>query len=260
MRLFEIEFTQPREYDAREPEMNGFVKFHFEEIGALTNKIPNLLFPVFLGFLLFGNLFAQTKVFTEANCFKASSEKIFDCEHWSFSMGEKKFEIENGGRGKLTIPEKTSQVFSVSINNADYIDRVIYFAEIGEDLLLIGELSFSDAGGGFIARLDAKSLKTKWSSVIPAFNIASGLIEDNSAYIAGIGFIAKINLNSGKYIWKHDDLYRKYDENGAFNVFLTPRTKGELVIFEEEDSLNRGFDHQIHVNKSSGKIVNVILK
>ncbi|MDQ3633615.1 MAG: hypothetical protein M3405_03790 [Acidobacteriota bacterium] len=102
-------------------------------------------------------------------------------------------------------------------------------------------------------------MKTKWRKHIPSFNIAKGLIEENFAYLAAIGFAAKINLDNGNYTWKHEGFYRKYKESGAFNVFLTPQLKDNLVIFKEDDISSRGFDHQLHVDKSSGKIIKVIL-
>jgi hypothetical protein len=66
-------------------------------------------------------------------------------------------------------------------------------------------------------------------------------------------------LDNGNYTWKHEGFYRKYKESGAFNVFLTPQLKDNLVIFKEDDISSRGFDHQLHVDKSSGKIIKVIL-
>jgi len=208
---------------------------------------------------LFGNSKAQTKVFSEAEGSRTVNNKVYDYEKWNFSIGEDKYEINKNGHGKKMKGNNSVDNFRFSIEDADYIDRVIYFAEYKNDLLLVGELSFGLDGGGFIICLDGKTLKTKWRTAIPSFNVAQGLIEDNSAYLAAVGFISKINLETGKYIWKHDGLYRKYDESGAFNVFLTPQIKDDLIIFKEDDTLNRGFNHQIQVDKSSGKIIKVLL-
>lgn len=216
-------------------------------------------FALVLPLLSAGYSQAQTKVFSEARCVPPSTTRIYDCEKWAFSIGEDKYEIDKSGRGKRIRKPSYVNTFRFGIDDAEFVDRVIYFAEYQNDLLLIGELSFDDAGGGFIIRLFGNTLGTKWRTSIPSFNVAQGLIEANSAYLAGTGFISKIDLGTGKYIWKHEDLYRKYDESGAFNVFLTPLIEGDSVIFREDDILNRGFDHQIRVNKSDGKIIQVIL-
>ena len=180
---------------------------------------------IILTFILCGSFYAQTKTFSEAKAIKTESTTVYDFEKWNFSIGENKYEIDKSGKGTVLRGNNTIDNFQFSIDGAFYIDRVIYFAEYKNDLLLMGELSFSDAGGGFIVCINGKTLKTKWRTSIPAFNVAQGLIENSSAYLAGVGFISKIDLDTGKYIWKHDDLYRKYDESGAFNVFFTPQDK-----------------------------------
>jgi len=206
---------------------------------------------------LFGNSKAQTKVFSEAEGSRAANNKVYDYEKWSFSIGEDKYEINKSGCGKKTEGNNSVANFCFSIEDADYIDRVIYFAEYKKDLLLVAELSFGPDGGGFIIRLDGKTLKTKWRTAIPSFNVAQGLIEDNSAYLAAVGYAAKINLDTGKYLWKHKDFYRKYKEDGAFNIFETPKIAESIIVFtENQDDYNRP-PNVIKFNKNSGKVIEV---
>ncbi len=223
------------------------------------NSFKYIFSVIGLTLTLFGILQAQIRNFSEAEGVRAANDKIYGYESWNFPINTDKYEINKGGCGKKTSKNNVIKKFCFSIKDAAFIDKAIYFAEYQGDLVILGELSFGDSGSGFIVRINEKTLTTKWRTSIPTFNIAKGLIEDNSAYLAATGFVSKVDLESGKYIWKYDDLYRKYDESGAFNVFLTPQVENNLVIFKEEDTLKRGFNHQIHVNKSSGKIIKVIL-
>ena len=93
----------------------------------------------------------------------------------------------------------------------------------------------------------------KWKREIPAFNIGQGLIEDGNAYVTGIGFIGKLNLASGAYAWRHDDLYIE----DAFNSFELPEITGDVVLFKESESHYRTRVASIQVEKGSGRIINI---
>lgn len=200
----------------------------------------------------------KSKVFSEA-IGSGLVQGSTDHEKWTFAIGSEKFEIRNSGNATRRNSRSRITKFRVRLEKAEILER-IYFANYKTDLLLVYESTVGDGGGGHIVRFDGSTLKTKWQRNIPAFNIAVGLIENSSVYVAAIGFVSKINLETGKYIWKHDDLYRKYDESGAFSAFDTPRINGNVIILKEIDLVGKGFDHQLHVNKSSGKIIKVILK
>lgn len=52
--------------------------------------------------------------------------------------------------------------------------------------------------------------------------------------MSGIGFIGRIDVQSGRYISKHEGLYDKRDE--AFNSFDAPIVTSTDVLFPERDS------------------------
>jgi len=217
-----------------------------------------ILLLIILVYGLVGVLQAQTKVFSEAKGTTATG-KYYDFEKWSFSIGTDKYEITNKGRGKRISGKNRVTKFRLSLEGSEIIDGTIYFAEYKNDVLLLYETYEGGYGMGYIVCLNASNLRLKWRAFVYGFNVGQGLIENKFAYLTAIGFIGKVDLGTGKYVWKHEDLYRKYDESGAFNSFLTPEIKDDIVIFKEDDDLNKGFDHQIQVNKSSGKIIRVLL-
>ena len=103
-------------------------------------KSQIIFLSIILVFASIGNLQAQTKVFSEAKGSRAANNRVYDYEKWNFSIGEDKYEINKSGCGKKTEGNNSVNNFCFSIEGADYIDRVIYFAEHKNDLLLVGEL------------------------------------------------------------------------------------------------------------------------
>ncbi len=220
-------------------------------------KFRNIYFVLILILLSFGNSPAQeTKVFSEAKG-SGKYQASYDFDKWNFSVGKNRYEIRKDGKAKRTNIKNRITNFHIRLDKDELLERAIYFAQYKNDLLLICEVSVADAGSGFIARLDGKTLKTKWQGNISSFNTTKGLIEGKSAYLAAGGFVAKMNLDTGKYIWKHEDFYRKYKEDGAFNIFETPKIEGNIITLTENQDDYKRPSNVIKFNKISGKVIEV---
>lgn len=218
-------------------------------------KLPIIFVSLFLVFLLLEDSTAQTKAFSEA---RGSGERqaYYEFDKWNFSIGKNRYEIRKNGRAKRTDGRNRVTNFRIGVEDGE-LSRIIYFYVYQNDLILMSELDFQESGGAFIVRLDGKTLKTKWRRDIFGFNIPKGLVEGNSAYLAAVGYAAKINLDTGKFLWKHDDFYRKYKEDGAFNIFQTPEIKGRVVVLtERKDEYNQP-PNVIKFDKMSGKVIEV---
>jgi hypothetical protein len=220
------------------------------------SKPPRTIILIFLALILFGHLQAQTKVFSSA---KGSGENqaYYEFDKWNFSINKDEYEISKNGKGKRTSEEHIVTRFPLRLEKNEYLERVVYFAEYKNDLLLLCESGEGDYGAGFITRLDGKTLKPKWQGHIPAFSVARGIIEGRSAYLAALGFIAKIDLETGKYLWKHENFYRKYKESGAFNVFEVPVIERNRIVFKENQDEYGRPPNTIKLNKNNGKIIEV---
>ena len=204
---------------------------------------------------LFGSLQAQTKVFSEAEGDGRNGSAGF-YDSYVFKLSGNNYRIKSSGQGKRA-SRKGITNFRLKLERDEGLESRIYFTQYKDDLILVCETSIGDGGRGFITRLNGKTLKTKWQRHIPAFNIAKGIIENNSAYLAAIGFVAKINLDTGKYLWEHEDFYRKYKEEGAFNIFETPKIKGNIITFTENQDMYKRPPNIIKFNKNSGKVIEV---
>ncbi|MEJ7575955.1 MAG: hypothetical protein WKF74_03000 [Pyrinomonadaceae bacterium] len=172
---------------------------------------------------------------------------------FEFSTSDYKYRISSRGRGRRTGSGITPRSFNLRLDKGDSLERAIYHAEYQGDVLLLCEVSDGDGGAGFITRLDGRTLRMKWKRWIPAFNIGQGLVEDNFAYVTAHGFVGKVNLKSGAFVWKHDNLFRDGD---TFNVFELPRIEGEAALFKENTIYNPPAK-TIKVHKRSGKIISI---
>jgi hypothetical protein len=201
----------------------------------------------------------ETRPFLEPEGRKPSRPEPYEFDRWNFRLGEFRFEVDKSGIGRRLNSRGKYTRFRVKIEKDEWIERV-YYAEYKGDLVLLCEVNAGGYGSGFVVRLDDRTLRQMWRVHIPAFNVARGLIENNSAYLGAIGFAAKLNLDSGRYHWKHDDFYRKYHKDGAFNMFDLPKIVGNEVIYTEDQEMYNRKPNSIRFNKQTGRVLKVELK
>ena len=167
----------------------------------------------------------------------------------TFCVG-KQYEIEGDGQGKRIAPQ-APQSFRLHLDKDVFLEAV-YFAEYKGDLLFLCQISNGESGGGFIARLDERTLKTKWKRDLPGFNVGPALIESNFAYLTTIGFIGKIDLRSGGLPGR-TTLFRNGD---TFTSFELPQLDNQNVLFKEKTIYNPPAK-TIVVEKQSGRILQI---
>jgi hypothetical protein len=197
-----------------------------------------------------GALSAQTREFTVAT--GSGTGELGPFAKWDFSTSRGEYELSDagvltrvGGASRNLVPEKNGSV-----------SGSVRALELDADLLVLFELSDSEGGWGKLVRLSGTTLKVKWSADINSFNVG-GVVEGQSAYVTGMGFVGKVNLATGKYLWKHDGFYRKYRKSGAFNIIETPEIKGSTVVFTEKQEGKS--PNVMSVNKMTGKIIKVTI-
>lgn len=174
---------------------------------------------------------------------------------FEFSQGGYQYQISVTGKGSRKSDREQLQAFNLQLDKHDRLTRTLYYREYGGDLLLIGEVGDEESGAGFIVRLDRSTLRMKWKRAIPGFNIGQGLSDEDYAYVTCIGFIAKVNLKTGAYMWRHDNLYQR--GSGAFNSFELPEVNGNVVIFRESTDYLPKKKATIRVQRDTGKIMSI---
>lgn len=174
---------------------------------------------------------------------------------FEFSTANHNYIISHLGKGLRGSSKETPRSFKLPLNKDDHLAGSLYYAEYQGDLLLIGEVSDEESGLGFIVRLDKRTLRIKWRQIVAGFNVGRGLIDGSYAYVTAIGFIGKVSLKTGAYVWRHKDLYRQ--SNSAFNSFDLPELNGNVVVFRESSHDLRKKIAVIKVERSKGKILSL---
>ena len=164
---------------------------------------------------------------------------------FEFPVAGYQYRIARAGLGSRS----DGHTFNLHLSKGDFI-QALYYAEYQGDALLLIEVSNGAYGAGFIVRVGGAIPDIKWKQAIPAFNVGKGLIEGDFAYVSAMRFVAKVNLRSGSYAWRHGDL----EHGGAFDAFDAPRLAGNSVLFPATRPAG-GRAMTVTVDKRTGRIL-----
>src|SRR5947209_5563960 len=185
-------------------------------------------------------------VFQKAKGIPAGAPKAFEFESSDFS-----YHVSPNGNGRRE-GGRLVRRFNLRLETGEEITHV-YFSKYGADLLLVCEVAYGDGGRGFVARLEQPSMRARWKQRVPAYNIAAAR-EGESLYLAASGFVGRLDLRKGAYLWKHADLFETRGGRGYFESFEVPRVSGDTVSFREAAVAGRPAK-TIRLNKKTGKVI-----
>jgi hypothetical protein len=189
-----------------------------------------------------------SEVFEKAKEAPAGAPKAFEFEMSGFS-----YHVSPNGNGRRE-GGPLVRPFNLRLEIGEEITRV-YFAKYGNDLLLICEVSYGDGGRGFVARLEQPSMRASWKQRVPGYNIVAAR-EGESLYLAAMGFVGRLELRKGEYLWKHGGLNRAADGPPLFESFELPEVRGDTVSFREAGVTGRPAK-TITVNRKTGKLIHI---
>lgn len=193
---------------------------------------------------------SPNKTFSKA---EAIGDSMFPSE-FKFSTSKYIYSIKGDGQGLRKVNETDTKAFVLVQESQDMLSH-LSFLDRGEGVILLFEITNDslDAGWGEIVEFNQSSLKIYWRKNIP-FNVGEPLVEDNYVYLTGIGYIAKLALDSGKVIWQHDNLYDP--KSYHFNSFEIPKIAGDTVLFmESPDQVKEA--KTVRVHRIAGKILSI---
>lgn len=168
---------------------------------------------------------------------------------YELSVAGYKYRVERTGLGSRSDGKSPARTFNLHLSRGDFI-QTLYYAEHQGDALLLIEVSNGVYGAGFLVRVGGAVPDIKWKQAIPGFNVGKGLVEGDFAYVTAIRFVAKVNLRSGSYAWRHGDL----QHGGAFGAFDAPRLDGNTVLFPAKRP-SGGRAMTVTVDKQTGRIL-----
>ena len=162
---------------------------------------------------------------------------------FEFPVAGFQYHIARNGLGNCTDGDSPARPFNLHLSKGDFI-RALYYAEYQGDAVLLIEVSNGAYGAGFILRVGGAVPDIKWKQAIPAINVGRGLVEGDFAYVTAMRFVAKVNLKSGSYTWRHGNL-----QHG--DAFDAPALVGNTVSFPAR----RPSAMTVKADKQTGRIL-----
>lgn len=163
------------------------------------------------------------------------------------------------------VMKKNKEIFTITpkglfyTNNPDSIqlntEVIVKEAVLAEDSSFY-YLFFSDTdyqySGSQLQKIQKDSFESKYSLQTGGGQLGIIKILDNHAYITNFGLVAKINLISGTFNWKHQDLYEPGSE--SFNSFDSIIKNKNNITFLSRNFFNKKID-TVKVDDDSGQII-----
>lgn len=178
------------------------------------------------------------------------NDGFYDSSSFSWRANENRYSLNADGVLGLTSGKIARQV---KLPIAGFVVQMSLLAH-SDDILVVLETDFAGDGQGFICRVQNNLAAIRWCQNVPSFNLRASISND-SIWIGGNGFVARLNLKSGKYHWKHRGLYNYCaDGEDSFNVVWPASESGTAIIFDSKGSNDRN-ERQLVVEKSAGKII-----
>ena len=193
-----------------------------------------------------------SKLFQEARA--VNSNATPDPEAFEFEMNGFTYHVNANGNGRRT-KGKRVRGFNLRLDSGETVANLLY-SEFEGDLLLLLHTDIAGVGLGFVTRLEQPSMRGLWRQRIPARDVGRPLRDGHNLYVTGEGFVGRINLREGAYLWQHDDLEV---ERGTglkpLHTFDEPELDGDAVLFRERPVYNPR--RTLVLDRESGRVIRV---
>ena len=104
--------------------------------------------------------------------------------------------------------------------------KSLFILPKNSDFIVFYVSSDGDGGYSYAKKIIPAQNQIIWETSIFAFNLASPAIVGDYAYLSTFGFVGKLDLRNGKFVWKFEDLNKKYTS------FSPPQfLKDSIVLF-----------------------------
>ena len=193
-----------------------------------------------------------SKVFQEARAVNADAAP--EAQAFEFEMNGFAYHVSANGNGRRT-KGKRVRGFNLRLDSGESVTRALYYDYDG-DLLLLLHTNIGAAGVGFVTRLEQPSMRGLWRQRIPAGDAGDPLRDGRDLYVTGAGFVGKLDLRSGMYLWQSDDRdYADRDRVKALGAFDAPELDGDAVLFRERPVYNP--PRTLVVGRKAGEIIRI---
>ena len=153
-------------------------------------------------------------------------------DRFTFSVGGFQYSVKADGAAVRSGQGGTSQRFRLPVERDRWIER-LWYLPVERDVVLICEDSDGEGGGGIVVRLAGQRLQRQWVTKLPGFNIGEGLLDGEHLYLTAIGFVGKLDINTGRFAWAHQNLHQNPYGDVRFNAFKRPIFRDDVVVFTD---------------------------
>jgi hypothetical protein len=151
----------------------------------------------------------------------------------------------------------------VKRNNELYFDiqpegniQKLFPLKIGDDLVLIYSFSTPEGeSGSYAKRISLKQKKSVWEASINGFNLMQPILVGGYMYLSTIGFVGKMNISNGKFIWQFDDFFKK----GNFVSFNEPIFYKDSIVLFTEKSTSKVSGCSILIDNRNSRVLKIKL-
>jgi hypothetical protein len=162
----------------------------------------------------------------------------------AFQLGGRVFEVTSDGIGRRILRDGVTQEFNLEPNVATLpvaddsfrpgkhvLERVCFSEYRGDPILVVGVTDGWNRGG-MVVRLDRDSLSARWRLTLGGPDVTLAAIESKYLYQGAVGFMSKIDLETGRFIWRHERRY--WRKSPHFHGFERPDVGPANVTWVEE--------------------------
>ena len=180
---------------------------------------------------------------------------------FTISIGSQKY-VLTWEKKKPDLKDKDAyQHIRVKIHGSYEFIEKLYFAKfrdekrLAEDIVLAYEAIDVDGerATSFIACIEQKQKKgpkIRWTTSIDGYNLGEPIMRGRYIYVTAVGYVAKIDLEKGKIVWYHDDLFDMETED--FTIFQKPEyIEGKILFYGLRP--NKRVYKRLEVDDATGK-------
>ncbi len=176
----------------------------------------------------------------------------------NIDLGNAIIDISNKNAFIALFPKAQMSIADVIINNSSstgLVDR-LYYANINDKIVIWYAINDGGSSTTNMICFNNKNNKIAWKQEIPGFNLCRPLYSEKYIYYACIGMVGKVDFETGKIVWSHDDLYINSDKlKAGFNAFSSIYIESNSIVFVEGNKQKHlGKKRRIFVDKITGKI------
>jgi hypothetical protein len=186
----------------------------------------------------------------------AKSKKNYQEEEDTLYAKFNNFEFVVYPTGKIEQKEKSKLITEYKLQSEFTVEKA-YLQFYKDDLIVYYTENSAGDAASFVESINRETKINNWKLYAYAFNLGQPVIENNVAYVSTLGFVGKIDLDYGTYLWKNEELY---NNEIKFNQCDSIIFDNDNVIFIADNIIygnDNEFVDSLIVDDKTGKIIRI---